>query len=406
MDLLIPLNQISKPSDIRTINEIRVLELFKKDRKLSAADIIKETGISKPTVMKILQQLCARGTIRMAGVGQSSRAGGKKPELFIFADERKILCINFWPQETTVFLSPIVGEMISAEKFKHDLGDDLDKEILWISVTVEKFLRKNICSIQDLYGAVITTSGIVDFNESILHYNSQAPQWGSNVHLKGYLDQIFGPTVKHILENSGKAAGRGYLAANPEMAQKRVLTLFTTWGVSGCFIDNGKVLNGKDFLIGEIGHMTVEGNIEEICGCGRKGCLEQMVSIGRVRKMAEKMGTSWYRSDQPLNFEQLFSYSRKGDEDARKIVKMLAHWFSVMLHNITIVYNPEVIVFQGNFAQADGFFDSCLRAELSTFRYVPQESVQICYDRTSLELRAAEGGVDMMKKKYFDEMYN
>ena len=401
MELRIPPRHINMPSDIRTVNEMRVLGQFRSGDKITAADIQSATGISKPTIMKILQHMCVQGLIRPAGTGSSTSAGGKKPELYVFADERKILSVSFWPHKTTLALAGIVGDVFALETVEHELGSDLDAEILWLQQTIRNYLKKTGFSMTSLFGAVISTSGTVDYYRSILRYNSQAPAWGSNVHLKEYLEEHFGASELYAVENAGKAAGRGLLVNNPELNDKSVLSLFTTWGVSACLMEHGRVLNGKDFLIGEIGHMTVSDTYAELCGCGRRGCLEQIVSMANVRRMAKELEAPWFREEAEFSFEELFSLSRDGDACARTIVKRLAHWFAIALHNVMLIYNPDTVIFQGNFAYADACFDNCLRTELNTFRYLLGESVQICYDRTPLELQAAKGGVDMLRRVFF-----
>ena len=395
------IGQINMPSDIRTMNELRVLELFRSGGTLTAPEIQAVTGISKPTIMKILQHLCAQGIIRSAGTGSSTSAGGKKPELYTFADKRLILSVAFWPKSTSLALSGLVGEIGETQIIEHELGTDLDAEILWLSSEIRAYLRQKGIGLSKLYGAVISTSGTVDYYNSILRYNSQAPSWGSNVHLKKYLLQHLGSLEQVTVENAGKITGRAALVDDPSLNDKRVLTVFTTWGVSGCLIECGRVLNGKDFLIGEIGHMTVSDDDTELCGCGRTGCLERMVSLEHTRKLADQIGAHFFADDPLFDFDDLFELSVQGDADARKLVRCLAHYFALMLHNISLVYNPDVVVFQGNFAFADAYFDKCLRVELSTFRYNAQESLRILYDRSPLEQQAARGAADMIRRIYF-----
>ena len=401
MEKSIPIGQINMPSDIRAVNELRVMELFRSGGTLTAPEIQSATGISKPTIMKILQHLCSQGIIRSAGTGSSTSAGGKKPELYTFADDRLILSIAFWPKSTALALSGLVGEVGQTEIIEHELGTDLDAEILWLSAKLRTYLRQKGVTLSSLYGAVISTSGTVDYHDLILRYNSQAPSWGSNVHLRKYLIQHLGSLPMYTVENAGKITGRAALVDDPSLNDQRVLTIFTTWGVSGCLIECGRVLNGKDFLIGEIGHMTVSDDDTELCGCGRTGCLERMVSIEHTRKLAEQLGTHFAKENPLFGFDDLFELSMQGDGDARKLVRRLAHYFAIMLHNISLVYNPDVVVFQGNFAFADAFFDKCLRVELGTFRYNAQESLRILYDRSPLEQQAAKGAADMIRRIYF-----
>ena len=183
---------------------------------------------------------------------------------------------------------------------------------------------------------------------------------------------------------------------HPEYLQKRLITLFTTWGVSACLMDKGHVLNGRDSLIGEIGHMVIAEDGPVVCGCGKRGCLESLVSLAHVRSLM---------ADEGVTFPQLLDRSASGDEKARSTVRYLAHCFAVALHNLSLCYNQEIVVFQGDFAQADQWFDQCLRSELSAFRYYPEgEPFAIVYDQRDLALLAARGGAEPLRKQYFNDL--
>ena len=171
------------------------------------------------------------------------------------------------------------------------------------------------------------------------------------------------------------------------------MTFFTTWGVSACMMEKGHVLNGRDSLIGEIGHMIISDDGPVLCGCGKRGCLESLVSLSHVRTLMQ---------DESITFEQLFALSHSGDDSARRVVRYLAHCFAVVLHNLSLCYNQEVVVFQGDFALADDWFDRCLREELRQFRYYPSGEVfAISYDRRELAVLAALGGAELLRKQYF-----
>lgn len=43
-----------------------------------------------------------------------------------------------------------------------------------------------------------------------------------------------------------------------DLAGKRVLVIFACWGLSSCLIEKGRILGGKNSLIGEIGHMIID----------------------------------------------------------------------------------------------------------------------------------------------------
>ena len=65
-----------------------------------------------------------------------------------------------------------------------------------------------------------------------------------------------------------------------------VVTLGT--GVGGGIIVNGKMLTGANGAGGEIGHIHVEDDEQEACGCGNRGCLEQYSSATGVTRLAKR----------------------------------------------------------------------------------------------------------------------
>ena len=46
------------PSDLKRINRRKILEYFRKGETLTAADVPRMSGVSRPTVMRALQYFC------------------------------------------------------------------------------------------------------------------------------------------------------------------------------------------------------------------------------------------------------------------------------------------------------------------------------------------------------------
>ena len=390
------------PGDAKALNRQKMLRVIRSGKALTAAEIHERTGISRPTVMRFLQHCTKLGVLQSIGYGASTSAGGKKPELFRFCDERRILCVNLWPRSVTLAMSALVGEVYALEEFDHQLSNDLDENLRDVRALGDAYLKKQGLSFETIYGVVLTVPGTVDYDRKALRYNSQAPGWGTEVNMEEKLRSALGEHLVYYIDNAGKAAGRALLLEHPEYETGRLMTFFTTWGVSACLIDKGHVLNGRDSLIGEIGHMIIDSGDDVICGCGKRGCLESMVSIRRVRRRLEKTGAG---DCSELTFRALFERSASGDLRARQIVAELAHCFAVALQNLSLAYNQEAVVFQGDFSWADEYFDQCLKEELYQFRYFPRGGLfSIAYDRRNLTVLAAQGGAGKLIEKYFDKL--
>lgn len=396
--------QVAMPGDAKARNRQMMLRIIRSGKVLTAAQIHKETGISRQTVMRFLQHYCQRGVIASVGFGESTSAGGKKPELFRFCDQRRILCVNLWPQSVALALSDLVGEICAVQTYTYELSGDLDQDLAHVRSLADEYLQMQGTQIDALYGLVLTVPGTVDYDANVLRYNSQAPDWGTDVSMEQKLAAHFGNHLAYYVDNAGKASGRALLLEHPEYAEKRMMTLFTTWGVSACLIERGHVLNGRDSLIGEIGHMIISDTDDVVCGCGKRGCLESMVSLGRVRRMLESLGED-KNTAQSITLRGLFERSAAGDTRAQQVSAYLAHCFAVALQNLSLSYNQEMVVFQGDFAWADAHFDARLKEELSKFRYYPRDGLfTIAYDRRELSLLAAQGGAGKLGEKYFSAL--
>lgn len=71
-----------------------------------------------------------------------------------------------------------------------------------------------------------------------------------------------------------KGGGRGY---------ENLVAVTLGTGVGGGIIINGKIMTGATGSGGEIGHIHVEDEETEACGCGNYGCLEEYASATASR---------------------------------------------------------------------------------------------------------------------------
>jgi predicted NBD/HSP70 family sugar kinase len=223
-----------------------------------------------------------------------------------------------------------------------------------------------------------------------------------------YLKEIFGSSVYYFIENAGKCISRTILKEqkNP---QKRLLVLFTSWGLSGSLIRNGEILSGRDSLIGEIGHMILDPSDTEQCTCGSYGCVERMVSISRLRKFISQNPPPPESplskvSPSSINLNHLFFASRQSDPYARKYVCYLADCFAYLLRNVSLAFNPEDVFITGDYAIADEYFDSRIRDQFHQFHYFASSTpIGIHYDTRNLQELDARGGAFALLDHFFSD---
>ena len=133
-----------------------------------------------------------------------------------------------------------------------------------------------------------------------------------------------------------------------------VVTLGT--GVGGGIICNGQMVTGAIGAGGEIGHIHVEDNETEECGCHNIGCLEQYASATGIVRLARKRllqdeAPSVLR-DREVSAKAVFDAVKFGDPVAIEIAERFGAYLGKGLAAIAAVVNPQVFVIGGGVSKA------------------------------------------------------
>lgn len=127
-------------------------------------------------------------------------------------------------------------------------------------------------------------------------------------------------------------------------------------GVGGGIIVHGKLLAGATGAGGEIGHIHVEDNETDRCGCGKKGCLEQYGSatgLVRLAKRAlEATDEASVLRDGELTAKAVCDAAKDKDVVAIKVMEQFGAYLGKGLAAIACVVNPEIFVIGGGVSKA------------------------------------------------------
>ncbi len=127
-------------------------------------------------------------------------------------------------------------------------------------------------------------------------------------------------------------------------------------GVGGGIILGGKIITGSNGAGGEIGHLHVADDIPGFCGCGNKGCLEQVASATGIKNLANQLLASSNKPsllrEKSVSAKSVFDAVKADDELAKEVAELFGKYLGTALANITTVIDPEVIVIGGGVSKA------------------------------------------------------
>ncbi|OZU89970.1 glucokinase [Virgibacillus indicus] len=258
---------------------------------------------------------------------------------------------------------------------------------IWNSIS-DKLKQLNI-GVESIMGIGVGAPGFFDGDTGFI-FEAVNIGW-KNYGLADDLKSKSGLPV--FAENDANIAvlGENWLGAGNNAKNMIAITLGT--GVGGGIIANGEILNGENGMAGEIGHTTIDPNGYD-CNCGRKGCLETIVSAtGIVRQAMEtidkdksSMLASHYEKKGSITAKDVFEFAEAGDPASKAIVKNTADIIGLFIANMGVVVNPEKVLIGGGVSKAG---DQLLSQIQSAFeKYALPRVSEVC------QLEIAELGND------------
>ena len=177
--------------------------------------------------------------------------------------------------------------------------------------------------------------------------------WGT-FSIKDTLEDLLNMPVMAGNDANVAALGEMWMGGGQGYRDLVVVTLGT--GVGGGIIIDGKMLTGATGAGGEIGHIHVNDEEEEICGCGNKGGLEQYSSATGITRLANQLLAS---SDKDsvlrggeVSAKTVFDAVKERDPLAVEVAEKFGKYLGDGLASIACVVNPEAIVIGGGVSKA------------------------------------------------------
>jgi predicted NBD/HSP70 family sugar kinase len=258
-------------SHVRTANAVRIVHLLRERGAMSRAELVRASGLTKPTVMAIVKSLLEDGIAIQSGTSPAADGGGRPGSLLWFNSEAKTAVAALFGLQFEVAHVTAAGEVLA----RNAVPAISDPDRL-LAMAVREIRRGTGAS---LGSVALAVPGFIDHPAGTVTY---APFGWDRVPMQRTLEERLGVPVGLLSLPSAEVVGEvsGGAAADRDDA----VGIFLADGIGAGILSRGRLLVGAGGAVGELGHCPVSSGLE--CRCGRQGCLETVAAGWAIRERA------------------------------------------------------------------------------------------------------------------------
>jgi N-acetylglucosamine repressor len=342
---------------LKEINTLSVLDIIKDKEPISRADIVKETKLAFPTVMRIVDALMGLNLVVETEKGSSGV--GRKPILLALNKDAFYVIGIFIFSRLDIVIVDIKRNVLLKQFESINMSEyNFEKQIDIIVEAVENILANSKIDRSAIAGIGVGMPG-TDFKSSELIEHSQFEGWQRNLDVKSLLEKRL--NIKIHVDNISRSMTYGEIFYGWGQKYKDFAYIMIDFGVSGNIVQNSRIMAGKNDVAGEYGHVSINPLFGRECYCGNKGCIESYTSEKGILKTIREELHKYPESDlyktvgsnfENLTFDIVVDALKEGDMLVKKTFDEVGKIIGLFLVNMINMLNPPVIVLGGSVIDA------------------------------------------------------
>lgn len=330
------------------MNAAAVVEAIRLLGPISRADLARRANLKPPALTGIVRYLLQEGLVIEGEEVKPGAHGGRPSRLLrVNSASHSVLGIDLEPDHLRAAVTDLGGAILNYRQTVVDRRQSPEHTLrLLTNMVREMGVRKG-----SVVRIGVSCAGLLDEEAGVLLSSTNMPLW-KNVPLRRLLTSRFGAPVSMGRSIHQAAWAEHWFRQSPDPVKMIVVTLRT--GIGFALVDGGVVYRGKQGLDGELGHTVVDLHGLP-CECGRRGCLETMVSPASITRRAQAMLQAGRgRRFQPLldggteiDPEVIYRWARDGDAASREIVNDVIRYLGLGIANLVNLLAPDCVVLCG-----------------------------------------------------------
>ncbi len=359
---------------LKEINRNKIFNCVREHGPLPRVEICDVTGISKPTVTRLIDQMIKEGLLRETGSVESER--GRHPiNIDLVADAK--YCIGLNLSKNTLGAAVVDMKMNIFDKIMYDIkGIRTSQELIDTIISkVYELLDKTKIPKEKIIGIGAGLPGLVDKEKGIIK-NYALENHFRDIPIVDIIEKEFGLHTE--VDNNCNTRILGEYFYGYAKGYESSMFVINSEGV-GCSVIHDGTLNKKlNFIASGLGHVTVSPEGRK-CSCGGIGCVETFCSSEQIEKRANEYLANRTKAqcrdlsaeikgeteDQDkfssLTYADVCRSVESGETDYAGILVNAAVAMACGIVNVINLVSPEIIIFCGiMFDESDFYYKTVL----------------------------------------------
>lgn len=327
----------------------RVIEVIRDHRNISRRAISEATGLSTPSITRLVNELIALEIVQVNEIHQEPGAGPGRPATSLTLNPLCGCSIGVDIGEHTIRAA--IGDMggnIQLTRQVPSLGSQggdatFDGLVDLIRELREQFQQQSDAAIP-LRGISVCVPGTVDPDSSRVVLAPNISGW-NNYPLKSKLNEVFdGLSIR--IENDVNASAIGESSFGRAIGKDNFVFVSFRKGIgSGIFID-GKLYRGNAGFAGETGKLAFDPEFR-LASAGGLGHLETLASESPLITKSVDAGVEFQSASGEPELKDLCMAVSRGDKKAAEVFDFALSYYGAAVANIVCMLDPEMVVIGG-----------------------------------------------------------
>ena len=352
-------------NNLKNSNRTEILRLLNNRGSMARKDIAGELGLTPAAVTQICGDLLKEGILREMGeMNEEKRVGRKKILVGIDETYAAIGGITIEGGETFLSVSTLRGTLICGTVIATDDGVPPEIFLARCAQELKKLLKK--AGSEHILGVGVSIPGAVRRKDgtSILAIRV----WKDEVPVRRILEKLLDVPV--IVENNVKAFAEAELTFG--VGRKADNLLFVKWGpgVGSAIAIDSEIYDNRKGRASELGHVVADKN-GKLCTCGKRGCLETLVSAAGITEQVKAAFTKesmpelwrWCGGDAgKINETSIREWSAADDPALHRVFDRVLECFTRNIANAATVLAPDNVIYYGDMFEIPYFREHFVQA--------------------------------------------